>query len=265
MDGDDVAVLSRFERQITGSDRRPSIGLLGGAMTLTGSGRCAVRIVKFPCGDAEIRLALEYGNCFAHTTVMMRKHAFEEVGGYRTTFRHAEDYDLWLRIGERYQMANLRDPLVSYRLHEGQVSMQEVEQQALSCLGAQLAAKIRRATSVDRISEAERATRELLRKHGVTNETIDNTVLQHYLVHARHNATIGNEEGSRRILLKAAQFCRTSSLGRHQLSNVHLLLARSYYNQRSNYPTVLVPVVQRLHALAWVLLKGGYCDGLDRV
>jgi hypothetical protein len=30
-----------------------------------------------------------------------------EGGGYRPTFGPAEDYDLWLRMGVRFQVANL--------------------------------------------------------------------------------------------------------------------------------------------------------------
>jgi hypothetical protein len=48
---------------------------------------------------------------------MLRKAAFEKIGGCRTLFHGASDFDLWLRMDEHFKLANLPDFLVDYRLH----------------------------------------------------------------------------------------------------------------------------------------------------
>ena len=52
-----------------------------------------------------------------HTAVLMRRSILEEVGGYRSTIPLAEDYDLWLRVSERYPIVNLPDIVGRYRMH----------------------------------------------------------------------------------------------------------------------------------------------------
>ena len=46
-------------------------------------------------------------NCIAHPTVMARRAALVAAGGYRAAFLAAEDYDLWLRLSETADLANL--------------------------------------------------------------------------------------------------------------------------------------------------------------
>jgi hypothetical protein len=64
-------------------------------------------------------------------------------------FRHAEEYDLWLRMAERYELANLADVLPYYRVHAGQLTTWNLKQQVLSALAARAAARIRRDTGQD--------------------------------------------------------------------------------------------------------------------
>jgi glycosyltransferase involved in cell wall biosynthesis len=55
--------------------------------------------------------------------VMMRKELFDKVGLFDETLPACEDYDLWLRIGCRFPIHLIDDPLVVKRGgHEGQLS-----------------------------------------------------------------------------------------------------------------------------------------------
>jgi hypothetical protein len=67
---------------------------------------------------------------------MMKRDAFEAAGGYRQQFVAAEDLDLWLRLAERYEMANLEDVVIYLRRHSGQASFRRVAQMFLSELAA---------------------------------------------------------------------------------------------------------------------------------
>ena len=74
----------------------------------------------------------------------MRRDAFVALGGYRVPFVQAEDYDLWLRIAERYQLANLEQVVLRYRFHPSQMSVSRRSQQSLCILAAKAAASSRR-------------------------------------------------------------------------------------------------------------------------
>jgi len=123
LDADDVARPERLARQRGFLDARPGVGLLGSAASEVDPSGHEVRIVRPPQADREIRRALIRRNPFVHSSVMMRRALLERVGGYDETLAVAQDYDLWLRMSEHTQMANLPDPLVVRRLLPGRVSM----------------------------------------------------------------------------------------------------------------------------------------------
>ena len=50
-----------------------------------------------------------------HPSVMTLRAAVQTVGGYHAEFEPAEDFDLWLRLGEVGRLANLPEVLMKYR------------------------------------------------------------------------------------------------------------------------------------------------------
>ena len=70
-----------------------------------------------PVDDAQIRIGMLFDNFFVHSSVMMRKEALVEVGGYSedVTRQPPEDYELWSRVMRHGQLANLAEPLLAYR------------------------------------------------------------------------------------------------------------------------------------------------------
>lgn len=53
------------------------------------------------------------------STGMVHREAFHAVGGLDESLRSGEDYDLWLRLAERYEAAYVDAPLVRYHMHRG--------------------------------------------------------------------------------------------------------------------------------------------------
>lgn len=121
-----------------------------------------------PTSHAEIVAALRTYTCFTHPSVMLRATALAAVGGYRYAYGPAEDYDLWLRLSERYQVANLPDPLLYYRVYPDQLSVRQLDQQVLSSIGARAAAEQRAQTGADRTPARELMTATLLHEWGVS-------------------------------------------------------------------------------------------------
>lgn len=58
-----------------------------------------------------------------HTGAMWRRERVaREVGEYDEHFRAAQDYDYWMRIAERFPVANVPEPLVRYRVHSSSLT-----------------------------------------------------------------------------------------------------------------------------------------------
>jgi glycosyltransferase involved in cell wall biosynthesis len=62
------------------------------------------------------------GNFIASPTPVVRREALTAVGGFDPTLRFAEDYDMWLRVAARGDVAYVDEPLARYRLHGAQAS-----------------------------------------------------------------------------------------------------------------------------------------------
>src|SRR6267143_1232993 len=144
MDSDDISSPDRLMSELDFMERHPEVGLLGTATEwIDASGR-PLRNERFPTEDHEIRAALSLHSPFCQPTVLIRKEAFLLVGGYRAVFAQAEDYDLWLRITEHFECANLKEALLKYRIHPYQISMRGRREQTLCILAAQVSALARR-------------------------------------------------------------------------------------------------------------------------
>lgn len=172
MDADDIAFPERLARQVEFLDRHPGVAVVGSAVVrIDASGRPIKRNVC-PTSHREIVEALREYTCFTHPSVMLRAEALAAAGGYRPAYGPAEDYDLWLRLSERYELANLPDPLLYYRVYPDQLSVRQLDQQILSVVGARAAARQRALTGRDRSPGHELITPGLLREWGVADATL---------------------------------------------------------------------------------------------
>jgi hypothetical protein len=191
LDADDISVPDRLGKQLDFLARHPAVAVLGGAFRLIDPQGRALGDWRCPLADQQIRERLRRGNCMRHSAIMMRKRAFDATGGYRGCFLHAEDYDLWLRMAERCELANLPDVLVQCRLHAHQISATNVTQQALSSLAAQAAARIRKDTGREPPLPAGAVDAESLLHLGVSRDRMAQELARRHLHWARHMAQIG--------------------------------------------------------------------------
>jgi glycosyltransferase involved in cell wall biosynthesis len=126
LDADDVAEPGRLQGQITWLRDRPDVVLLGsGASEIDEQGHARMSHC-YPRDHATLLRNLERGQrFFAHSSAMIRRDAFQKVGGYRLGFRKAQDADLWFRLGEYGTVACLDACLVRVRTHSDQLSYSE--------------------------------------------------------------------------------------------------------------------------------------------
>src|SRR5689334_431393 len=108
MDADDISLPDRLQRQTQFLDDHKRVALVGCQFArIDGEGR-VVSHYTVPLRDRALRRALPVAECcFCHGAVMVRREALQQVGAYRPG--KAEDVDLWLRLSERYHIANLPD------------------------------------------------------------------------------------------------------------------------------------------------------------
>ena len=129
MDADDVSLPLRFETQIKFLSKNPEYALVGSSFYQIDEAGKTVSFTKVLTDNNEIHSNLISQNWFGHGSVMMRKTAFLKCGGYSTEFKYAQDYDLWLRMIEKFKVANLDEPLYSWRMLKESISTNKKEDQ----------------------------------------------------------------------------------------------------------------------------------------
>ena len=119
MDGDDLSMPDRLARQVAHLGRHSDCVTVGGQGLFIDQDGWPVGPWRVPIEhDAIDRQHLAgFGGGIIHPAAMIRREAFERVGGYDEAIPAAQDYDLWLRLAEVGRLANLPDVVLQYRLH----------------------------------------------------------------------------------------------------------------------------------------------------
>jgi len=126
IDADDICFPDRLETQVRFLDRNPKIAVVGSRwIGLSPSGKPLGTRGNTLSDDGSFLGRLLRGDCpLYHTTVMFRKEAVEQAGGYDAAFKIGQDYDLWARMAARgLRAVVLETPLVFYRFHARQQSV----------------------------------------------------------------------------------------------------------------------------------------------
>ena len=126
MDADDISDKRRFEKQLAFLEDNPDIGLCGSSLKVLGENR----ILRYSGSNEEIQFDFLTHNAIAHPVVMFRKSLLLKYGfSYQSEYFPAEDYYLWVKLGEVCQFYNLEEPLLEYRLHQESVSHSQRQNQ----------------------------------------------------------------------------------------------------------------------------------------
>jgi hypothetical protein len=239
MDADDVSVPERFMWQVDFMEKQPEMGLVGGATKWIDSSGKSLRIDQLPAEDHEIRLALVTCCPFCQPTVLMRREAFTLTGGYRIVFAQAEDYDLWLRIADRYRCANLKEVVLQYRIHPRQLSVRGRTQQTLCVLAAQAAATFRKNGAPDPMDTAGEITPALLAAMGVSEATQQTKAVGEYLFWLRTMYAAGEYAVALRTVVEILESTDWKLAEKWQIADLRLMAARLYWKQKRFARSVL--------------------------
>lgn len=115
MDGDDISLPTRFEKEIMILDAKPEIAIVSAAMIhFDEQGEFRTSIIKeYPQPKDFVR-----GTPFCHAACMVRKKAYDAVGGYSVDKKllRVEDYHLWFKMyAIGYRGYNIKEPLYKMR------------------------------------------------------------------------------------------------------------------------------------------------------
>lgn len=123
-DQDDLSYPERLAHQVAFMEAHPNCALLGTWAQIMEIDRVVNRFHRHPVDDAELRYLMLFNNPFVHSSVMLRRSALDQVGGYTTDpdRQPPEDFELWSRLARVGGIANLGEVLLAYREIPGSMS-----------------------------------------------------------------------------------------------------------------------------------------------
>jgi hypothetical protein len=233
MDADDISLWDRLALLVSVLEKHRELGVLGGAMEVINASGTKIDTCYFPTEHDEIRSDLVRGRCpMAHPAVVMRTQAFLLVGGYRKVVVHAEDYDLWLRISDRFRLANLDTVVYKYRRHSQQASVRKLRQQKLSALAARAAALSRIDGKPDPLDSIAEITPTVLSALGVDKDQQRAFVVRAYLTCIKTMCDAGEERAARDAVNALLGSPEWKGAELFFVADLRLLSARIFWRQQ---------------------------------
>lgn len=112
MDGDDISLPHRFQKQIDFLDLYQEYAFVSSPMIYFDENNIRIgKVIEEPSKYDFIR-----GTPFCHAPVMIRAFALKAVDGYDSSIKRSEDYDLWSRLyTSNYKGFNITEPLYKMR------------------------------------------------------------------------------------------------------------------------------------------------------
>jgi glycosyltransferase involved in cell wall biosynthesis len=195
MDSDDVSMPDRLRLQVEFLDNNRQVGLLGTRFKAYHADGRFIENLDVELTNAELQPKLLESCRFGHPTIMMRRSVLEDLGAYDESQQAytVEDYDLWLRIAEKYEVANLPQYLLNYRISPNQITQKKRAQNQLATKACIQLAKRRRglmsntlvSVCIPAYKDAEKLKRAidstLIQSHGnfeliITDDSPDDSV-----------------------------------------------------------------------------------------
>lgn len=210
MNADDVSHPGRLEAQLRFLTTHPRVAVLGTQTRLLIDGHPSTVTSRLPLSPHETRAFLATASPLAHPSVMLRRGAVIEAGGYRPHLVPAEDYDLWTRVAERHDLANLPQILLDYRIHAGQASAQQIQSVAIATLLVRAGQKRKRASGIDMLVNPVPPDRAAAAAMGIGDGVIASEIRQTVLGRAESVLAATGSGARARSVLEAIDDSPTS-------------------------------------------------------
>jgi glycosyltransferase involved in cell wall biosynthesis len=120
LDADDVCLPERFENQVKYLDEHPNVGLVYSDRYQINENGETQRIMKSQPPD---NFVLLQDSCIPRSAVMHKRECLDAVGSFDESITGSDDWDMWIRISEKFEMGYISKPLVKYRVHKENISL----------------------------------------------------------------------------------------------------------------------------------------------
>ncbi len=123
LDSDDEWLPHKLEAQLKLSQKNPSLTLIHGEEIWIRNGKRVNPKFKHKKEGGHI-----FERCLAlclisPSAALMKRSLYEEMGGFREDYIVCEDYELWLRVTQKYEVGFVSEPILNkYGGHEDQLS-----------------------------------------------------------------------------------------------------------------------------------------------
>lgn len=125
IDHDDVWLPTKLEKQMDLFANRPKVGLVysdGVVFCLNKENQIYSRSNKYRYYRGNVLVPLALRDFVLCSSMIIRRRVLDKVGLFNIEFSQVEDYDLLLRIGDKYDFDYIAEPLVKYRIHKNNAS-----------------------------------------------------------------------------------------------------------------------------------------------
>ncbi|HJE03286.1 MAG TPA: glycosyltransferase [Aliarcobacter thereius] len=124
---DDILMLEKIEKQVEFMESNPEYGMCYGKIVYFEDS--IENTFEYPNSNRQGWVfddLLNYGCFIPAPSTFMKKEAFDTVGGYDENL-WIEDWDMWLRIAQKYQVGYIDEYLAYYRKHDTNISSQSLK------------------------------------------------------------------------------------------------------------------------------------------
>ena len=128
MDADDISMPDRIEKQVLFMDAHPDVAASSGNYIVIDETGKQHYLEKVRRGKQLERYVL-FPSPLVHPAAIFRRSLLNEGYWYDEKYSSSQDYDLWLRIHEKYSIDNINETLLQYRIHGSSTSLTKREQQ----------------------------------------------------------------------------------------------------------------------------------------
>ena len=137
MDADDISLPDRLKKQTDFLDKNKEIAFCGTAIIYINEKGERLKKDVYPLDYPALKEAVLHFCPFKHPTLIFRKNILLKENGYNEDFQFAQDYELVLRLLQKYKGANLKEPLLLYRIGDNKsISVKNLKKQEWLALKA---------------------------------------------------------------------------------------------------------------------------------